>query len=83
MYLVRANISHFIYKFIFNPFMYGLYGFFVFLVTDMLLKVFLLILDSREVFAIKEQDIALSLLGFFAFFLIKVVKNFNKKRKFH
>ena len=82
MYLVRINISHFIYSFIINPFMYGLYGFIIFLITDVLLKVFLLILDSREVFAIKEQDIELSLLGFFAFFLIKVVKNLNKKRKF-
>lgn len=83
MYLVRTNISHFIYSFIFNPFMYGLYGFFLFIITDVLLKVFIIILDSSEEFTIQEQDIALCLLGFLAFFLIKIVKNLNKKRKFH
>ncbi len=81
MYLVRTNISHYIFKYVFNPFMYGIYGFFVFFITDILLKLFIIILDSDEIFSIYEQDIVLGLLGFFAFFLVKFVKNLNEQRR--
>ena len=83
MYLTRNNISRNIYKYFFNPFMYGLYGLFVFMVTNILLKVFILILNTSDSFSITEKDIALSLLGFFAFFLIKIIRNLKEENKFN
>jgi len=80
MYLTKTNYSNYIFKFIFNPFMYGLYGFFVFMITVILLKVFLLLIDSNSVFTIKENDFILGFLGFFAFFIIRVFNNSNFKR---
>ena len=80
MYLTKTNYSNYIFKFIFNPFMYGLYGFFVFMITIILLKIFLLLIDSSSVFTIKENDFILGLLGFFAFFIIRVVNNSKFKK---
>ncbi len=81
MYLVKTNISHSIYKFIFKPFMQGIYGFLIFMVVDILIKIFIFFIHSRELFSIERLDIILSLLGFFAFFLIYVVQNLNYKRR--
>ena len=81
MYFVKTNFSHYLYKFIFDPFIYALYGFFIFIATDIIVKIFLILIDSREVFMIKGQDILLASLGFIAFFFIKIFRNFDYKRR--
>jgi len=77
MYLVKINFLNYLQKYIFNPFLYALYGFFIVIATDIIVKIFLLLIDSRQIFKFQSQDIWLAILGFIAFFLIKIIRNYR------
>lgn len=76
---IKSSVNKKIIKYIFSPFLAGLYGFAAFFTIVILTEFFAFHLGNNEHFSVDMDDIMLSSLGFICFFLISLIKNYNKE----
>ena len=59
------------------PFRSGLFGFAIFFTALLLVKTFLFFVSNQNYFIVNVGDVALSLIGFASFYLIRIFQNFK------
>lgn len=75
-----SNITGLLTDFLVKPAASGLYGFAVFLVIIIISKFLGHLIGSTGSFQVDISDVNLSFLGFFFLFLIRLLKNIQKRR---
>jgi hypothetical protein len=77
----RKNyFSRFFTDYLFNPLGYGLFGFAIFFTSLLLVKTFLFLISFQNLFVVNVNDVALSLIGFASFYIVRIFQNIKNGR---
>ena len=65
------------YSYLLIPLRSGLFGFALFFTALLLVKTFLFLVSNQNYFIVNVGDVALSLIGFVSFYIIRIFQNFK------
>ena len=65
------------YSYLLIPLRSGLFGFALFFTALLLVKTFLFFVSNQNYFIVNVGDVALSLIGFASFYIIRIFQNFK------
>jgi len=78
----KNSFSWLFYTYLFIPFRSGLFGFAIFFTILLLAKIFIFLISSQNYFVVNVGDVALSLIGFASFYIVKFFQNIKNGKKF-
>jgi hypothetical protein len=71
----RNSLYRLFLTYLLIPVKSGLFGFAIFFTVLLLVKTFLLLLSNRNMFMVSIEDVALSLIGFASFYMVRIFKD--------
>jgi hypothetical protein len=77
----KKNFSLVFAAYLIIPLRSGLYGFAIFFTALLLVKSFLLLITNQNDFTVNVNDVALSLIGFASFYIIRIFQNIKNGKQ--
>ncbi len=71
----KYSFSRLFFTYLLIPFRSGLFGFAIFFTILLLVKTFLFLISAQNYFIVNVGDVALSLLGFASFYIVRIFQN--------